>query len=193
MERILLALTACFALVQGEVSQEKVSPKEIPGLQVHFPYCPFRSFLEIPDIHANALVFSKPAPAYMVDNTNNLHGVAPDKGTLRGPVVATNINTTYLMMHNSTWPTSYHANASDLTPRVPGVLEDRQSGGYWMETITHGQMPLQPGPYAFFRNVKNFGAKGDGSTDDTAAINAAVSAGNRCGLGCGSTTIAGVS
>jgi hypothetical protein len=41
MERILLALTACFALVQGEVSQEKVSPKEIPGLQVHFPYCPF--------------------------------------------------------------------------------------------------------------------------------------------------------
>lgn len=126
----------------------------------------------------------------MVDNTNNLHGVAPDNGTLRGPVVATNINTTYLMMHNSTWPTSYHANASHSNPRVP---EDRQSGGYWMETITHGQMPLQPGPYAFFRNVKNFGAKGDGSTDDTAAINAAVSAGNRCGLGCGSTTIAGVS
>jgi Pectate lyase superfamily protein len=129
----------------------------------------------------------------MVDNTNNLHGVAPDKGTLRGPIVATNINTTYLMTHNASWPTSYHANASHVTSRVPGVLEDRQSGGYWMETITHGQMPLQPGPYAFFRNVKDFGANGDGSTDDTAAINAAVSAGNRCGLECGSTTLAGAS
>ena len=40
MERILLALVVCFALVQGEVNQEKVSPKEIPGLQVHSPYCP---------------------------------------------------------------------------------------------------------------------------------------------------------
>ena len=80
MERILLALAVCFALVQG---QEKISPKEIPGLQVHFPYCPFRSFLETGQIHANNFDFSKPAPAYMVDNTNNLHGVAPDKGTRR--------------------------------------------------------------------------------------------------------------
>lgn len=62
-----------------------------------------------------------------------------------------------------------------------------------METITHGQMPLQPGPYVFFHNVKDFGANGDASTDDTAAINAAVSAGNRCGLECGSTTLAGAS
>lgn len=28
--------------------------------------------------------------------------------------------------------------------------------------------------YVVFRNVKDFGAKGDGSTDDSAAINAAI-------------------
>ena len=49
MERILLALAAYFALVQGEASQEKISPEKILGIQVHFPYCPITSFLAIPD------------------------------------------------------------------------------------------------------------------------------------------------
>ena len=48
--------------------------------------------------------------------------------------------------------------------------------------------------YVFWRNVRDFGAKGDGSTDDTKAINAAVSAVNkdvttfgRCGEECANT------
>ncbi|KKA27542.1 hypothetical protein TD95_005119 [Thielaviopsis punctulata] len=43
--------------------------------------------------------------------------------------------------------------------------------------------------YTIFRNVKDFGAKGDGSTDDTNAINEAISSGNRCGAKCDSSTI----
>jgi glucan 1,3-beta-glucosidase len=52
-------------------------------------------------------------------------------------------------------------------------------------------MPLAPSGYQMYRNVKDFGAVGDGVTDDTEAINNAVSSGNRCGEQCGSSTTLG--
>lgn len=80
---------------------------------------------------------------------------------------------------------------------------------YWLAEISHrGKAPFHvtganssfigenssvhansTGNYSVFRNVKNYGAKGNGFTDDTAAINLAISSGNRCAPGvCQSST-----
>ncbi|KAJ3160264.1 hypothetical protein HK101_000933 [Irineochytrium annulatum] len=60
----------------------------------------------------------------------------------------------------------------------------------WMAAVRrHGRSAFNhlDASYKVFRNVKDFGAVGDGLHDDTLAINAAISSGNRCGRDCGAS------
>lgn len=52
------------------------------------------------------------------------------------------------------------------------------------------QAPYQASGYRVFRNVKEYGAKGDGVSNDTDAINRAIADGARCGKEADSCTIA---
>lgn len=61
---------------------------------------------------------------------------------------------------------------------------------WWLSQIARkGTVAYGSPNYQIYRNVKDFGAKGDGVTDDTSAINAAITQGNRCGKGCDSSTL----
>lgn len=81
---------------------------------------------------------------------------------------------------------------TSTTSASPTVKPDACSQ-HWLDAIKHqGLAPYAVGgsdTYKVYRNVKDYGAKGDGETDDSDAINLAISDGQRCGQGCaGSTT-----
>ncbi|RDW90033.1 exo-beta-1,3-glucanase Exg0 [Aspergillus mulundensis] len=90
-----------------------------------------------------------------------------------------------MLLAGSAW-----VGASPLSSNDNKIVARQSTSTYWVGALENrGAVPFgNDTSYQVHRNVKDFGAVGDGTTDDTDAINKAISSGSRCGQGCDSST-----
>ncbi|EGO54182.1 hypothetical protein NEUTE1DRAFT_49844 [Neurospora tetrasperma FGSC 2508] len=135
-------------------------------------------------------------PGYPPFHGNGTHGgFPPYNGNGSSPITTTTTTTTTTTDISTTTDVTTTTgttttNPTTTTATTTSTASPTACSDYWLENIAHqGLAPYAIPGYSVFRSVRDFGARGDGINDDTDAINAAISSGNRCGPGCdGSTT-----
>jgi len=122
------------------------------------PLPTFPDFSLFPNLTSSHAVSKLPQlpPAYMVDNTNNFWGSAPDHGILNGPVLATHSSVEAALPRPALVKTSsrgqFRGHVTQLYQLLrslvtPSTQVKRQNAAYWYETVEHGVSPYAPAGY----------------------------------------------